>query len=260
MRSDCARPSPTSEEPLRLNRYLAQCGVGSRRACDQLIADGRVTIDGTPVTSMGVRVFPLRQKVAVDGRDVRPETTRVLMLHKPRNTICTVSDPGERRTILDLLPPEQRHGRLYPVGRLDFNSEGLLLVTNDGDLANRLTHPRHHVEKEYLVWTREPIRAEQRTAMLRGVKDEGERLSALRIADVPTKGRYHCCAMVLGEGRNRHIRRMCEAVEVSVVRIKRVRVGGLSLGDLPVGSCRELTPADLAALERSGPGSRGRRV
>lgn len=260
MRSDCARPSPTSEAPLRLNRYLAQCGEGSRRACDRLIADGRVSVDGTPVTSMGLRVFPLRQTVAVDGRVVRPEPTRVLMLHKPRNTICTVTDPGERRTILDLLPPEQRQGRLYPVGRLDFNSEGLILVTNDGDLANRLTHPRHHVEKEYLVWTREPLTEGQQKDMLRGVRDNGEQLSALRIAEVPSKGRYHCCAMVLGEGRNRHIRRMCETAGVSVVRIQRVRVGGLGLGDLPVGSCRALTPGDLAALERPAPRTRRRKA
>ncbi len=170
------------------------------------------------------------------------------MVHKPRNIVCTVKDPQGRRTILDLLPPEWRDLRLYPVGRLDQNSEGLILVTNDGDLALRLTHPRHHVEKEYIVWVREEITQEQGDHMLRGVHDQGERLRALAIHPLPTKGRYHAYSMILGEGRNRHIRRMCDALGVSVARIKRIRMGGLELHDLPVGSCRELAGRELATL------------
>jgi 23S rRNA pseudouridine2605 synthase len=236
---------------MRLNRYLASCGVGSRRACDRLIADGKVAVDGKPVTSMGVTVFPLKSRVQVDGREVRPESTRVLMVHKPRNVICTVSDPEDRKTVMELLPDTWRDLRLYPVGRLDRNSEGLILVTNDGELANRLTHPRYHVEKEYLVWVRDEITQEQGEAMLDGVKDDGERLSALAITPIPTQGRYHCYSMILGEGRNRHIRRMCEAVEVSVVRIKRIRMAGLDIQELEPGECRELAGRELTQLRRA---------
>lgn len=236
---------------MRLNRYLASCGVGSRRACDRIISDGRVTIDGQPVTSMGVTVFPFKSRVAVDGREVRPESTRVLMVHKPRNIICTVSDPEDRRTVLDLLPDTWHDLRLYPVGRLDMNSEGLILITNDGELANRLTHPRYHVQKEYLVWVRDELTQEQGEALLDGVKDDGERLAALAITPVPTQGRYHCYSMILGEGRNRHIRRMCEVVEASVVRIKRIRMAGLDIQELPVGETRELAGRELSNLRKA---------
>lgn len=236
---------------MRLNRYLASCGVGSRRACDRLIADGQVAVDGKPVTSMGVTVFPFKSWVQVNGREVRPESTRVLMVHKPRNVICTVSDPEDRKTVLDLLPETWSDLRLYPVGRLDRNSEGLILVTNDGELANRLTHPRYHVEKEYLVWVRDEITQEQGDAMLDGVKDDSERLSALAITPIPTQGQYHCYSMILGEGRNRHIRRMCEAVEVSVVRIKRIRMAGLDIQELGPGESRELAGRELAQLRKA---------
>lgn len=245
------KPNPPNNSALRLNRFLASCGVGSRRACDRMIADGRVAVDGKPVTSMGVRVFPSRNTVSVDGRVVRPESTRVLMVHKPRNVICTAHDPEDRKTILDLLPPEWRDLRLYPVGRLDRNSEGLILVTNDGDLANRLTHPRFHVEKEYLVWLREELTESQGNAMLDGVDAEGERLRALCITPIPSKGRFVCYSMILGEGRNRHIRRMCEAVDVSVVRIKRIRMAGLDIQNVPVGEYRELAGRELAELRKA---------
>jgi 23S rRNA pseudouridine2605 synthase len=237
-------------EPVRLNRFLASCGLGSRRACDRLIEEGKVEIDGKPVTSQGERVFPSRQRISIGGKPVRAQSTRVLMVHKPRNIVCTVTDPEGRRTILDLLPPAWRNERLYPVGRLDRNSEGLILVCNDGDLAHRLTHPRYHVEKEYLVWVREEITQEQGERMLRGVMDAGERLAVLDLQCLPQKGLYWCYSMVLGEGRNRHIRRMCEALEVSVARIKRIRLGGLDVKDLPVGESRELTGKELSDLRR----------
>jgi len=236
--------------PVRLNRYLASCGLGSRRSCDRLIEDGQVRVDGKPAM-LGLTVIPFQTRVEVFGREVRPESTRVLMLHKPRNVICTLSDPEERKTVLDLLPETWRDIRLYPVGRLDRNSEGLLLITNDGDLANRLTHPRYHVEKEYLVWVREEMTQAQGEALLNGVNSEGERLRALAVQPVPTKGRYVCYSMILGEGRNRHIRRMCEAVEVSVVRIKRIRLAGLDIQELSPGSCRELAGRELADLRKA---------
>ncbi|WFB35325.1 pseudouridine synthase [Kiritimatiellota bacterium B12222] len=239
------------ESSIRLNRYLASCGLGSRRACDRLIADGDVTVDGKPVTSMGVTVFPYETVVKVYGNEVRPQSTRVLLVHKPRNVICTVTDPEDRKTVLDLLPDTWKDLRLYPVGRLDQNSEGLILVTNDGELSNRLTHPRYHVEKEYLVWLRDELTEEQGQAMLDGVKDEGERLAALAITPVPSQGRFYCYSMILGEGRNRHIRRMCDYVDAAVVRIKRIRMAGLDIIDLPVGECRELAGRELANVRKA---------
>ncbi len=243
-----ARPSPKPDSSIRLNRFLASCGAGSRRACDQLIAEGRVRVDGKPVSSQGMRVVPFRNRVTLDGRELRPESTRVLMVHKPRNVLCTVEDPEGRKTILDLLPETWRDLRLYPVGRLDRNSEGLILVTNDGDLAHRLTHPRHHVEKEYLVWLREELNEAQGNAMLDGVRDEGEFLRALSIQPVETQGRFFCYSMILGEGRNRHIRRMCAAVEAEVARIKRIRMAGLDVKDLAVGGTREIAGRELERL------------
>ena len=239
----------TDDHQVRLNRFLAQCGVASRRACDRLIEEGRVQIDGKPVSGLGTRVSPFEKRVTVDGKAVHPESVRVFLVHKPRNILCTVSDPEERRTVMELLPDVSM--RLYPVGRLDRNSEGLLLVTNDGDLAHRLTHPSYQVHKEYLVWTRDPLSSSQVESMLHGVMDEGEHLCALEVEPLPaSKGRYALSRMVLGEGRNRHIRRMCDALDVQVTRIKRIRMAGLDIQDLPVGECRELTPRELASIKR----------
>ena len=251
MPSASRKPNLPSNGGIRLNKFLASCGAGSRRACDRLIAEQRVSIDGQTVTSAGVTVFPSRQSVTLDGLPIRPESTRVLMVHKPRNVICTVSDPEGRKTIMDLLPTEWRDLRLYPVGRLDRNSEGLILVTNDGELANRMTHPRYELEKEYLVWLREELTERQGEAMLDGVRADGERLSALAVTPIPSKGRYVCYLLILGEGRNRHIRRMCEAVDAEVVRIKRIRMAGLDVQDLPPGEIRELAGRELADVRKA---------
>lgn len=205
-------------------------------------------INGKPVPSPGERVVPFQDKVEVDGRLVVPESQIVYMVHKPRNIICTAYDDEGRKTVLDLLPDTGK--RLYPVGRLDRNSEGLILVTNDGDLANKLTHPRHHIQKEYLVWTREILRDSQIDKMLRGVRDEGEKLRALEIENLPVKGRYYCSRMVLGEGRNRHIRRMCEQVEADVTRIKRIRMAGLDVQELTPGEHRQLSTGEVNRLKR----------
>lgn len=248
MRSASRKPSPANNnDGIRLNRFLAQCGQGSRRACDKLIADGRVNVDGKPVSSPGVRVSPFRNRVTLDGEVVLPESVRVFLVHKPRNILCTVHDPEGRRTVLELLP--DLSARLYPVGRLDRNSEGLLLVTNDGDLAHRLTHPRYGVHKEYMVWTRAPISGADCERMRRGVRADDENLSVLEIEPQESKGRYHLTRMILGEGRNRHIRRMCEALGVEVTRIKRVSMANLDLRGLPVGECRELNGGELRRLK-----------
>jgi 23S rRNA pseudouridine2605 synthase len=237
------RPSlPT--EPVRLQRYLAACGLGSRRACESLIARGIVCVDGRVIDTPGYRVDPAKETVSVRGRTVCPQQIVFLALHKPRDIISTVRDPQRRRTLLDLVP--DRFGRLYPVGRLDRDTEGLILLTNDGDFAHRLMHPRHHVPKVYHLWVSKPLSPENRQSIMKGVKDRGELLRALSVQTVA--GGRHRYEVTLGEGRNRHIRRLVETFGIRVVRLKRVSIGPLQLGRLSSGSWRELRPDEVNRL------------
>lgn len=243
----CPRPSPPD---LRLQKYLADCGVGSRRACELLIAGGRVSVDGATVIEQGVRVDPSRVSVTVDGRPVRPERPVHILLHKPVGFLCTSRDPHGRRTFHELLPPGLG-ARVYSAGRLDWDSEGLLLVTNDGDLANRLIHPRHHVEKTYCIWTPTPLDPVWMERFTAGVESEGERLAARSVRSLGRDGLGHRCEMVLGTGKNRQIRRMFDAAGQPVLRLLRVRFGPLDLGGLAPGAWRHLTPPEFSALRRA---------
>lgn len=254
MRSDSPRPSPPSE--IRLQKYLASCGVGSRRYCETLIQQGRVAVDGRVVTELGTRVSPDAARVTVGGKPVRAESVQVWMLHKPRGVLCTSRDPRGRPTFLELMP--DRSVRLYSVGRLDGASEGLLLVTNNGELANRLTHPRHHVPKTYRVWTSRPLSTADRQALTGGFPVDGVRM---RMADVRTVRQQPLCSeVVLKEGRNRQIRRMLGARGVGVMRLVRIAVGRLRLGPLPPGKARLLTAAEIRALDPDSPATQASRV
>lgn len=239
------RPNPSSSR-LRLQRYLASCGLGSRRTCEDLIRSGAVTVDGVPVTEMGVVVDPPRQVIRVDGRPVHPQDTVYLAVHKPPGVMCTSDDPQGRRTVLDLLPPVDV--RLYTVGRLDLDSEGLLLVTNDGAFAHRLTHPRHHVRKVYHVWIRGALGERQRSACLAGVTSDRDVLRALEVEDEGFDQGARRYRVVLGEGKKRHIRRMFFELGHRVIRLKRVRIGPLELGELAPGQSRPLTRDEVAGL------------
>ncbi|MBM4155805.1 MAG: rRNA pseudouridine synthase [Lentisphaerae bacterium] len=245
MPSAFPRPSPRSE--VRLQKYLADCGFGSRRACEILISEGRVAVGGRAVVEQGVRIDPDRADVTVDGRPARRERIIHVVLHKPAGFLCTSRDPHGRRTFHELLPPDLG-ARVYSAGRLDWDSEGLLLVTNDGDLAHRLIHPRHHVEKTYRVWTPVPLDPAWLARFTSGVDSEGERLAARSVREVgrDRQGAYY--EMVLGTGRNRQIRRMFEVAGLPVLRLLRTRFGPLDLGDLPPGRWRPVTDTELAAL------------
>ena len=240
------RPSPTPEQ--RLQRFLASCGLGSRRACEEIIRSGRVSVNGRAVTEMGVTVCPDRDTVSVDGKPVHSQATLYFAVHKPRGVVCTSRDPDGRRTVLDLLPGYRE--RLYTVGRLDFDSEGLILVTNDGEFANLLMHPRHHVPKVYRVWSARPLLAEEMQRMVKGMTLDGERMRMLEIREAgrSTKGaRYR---VVLGEGKKRQIRRMFRGVGARVLRLQRVEIGAIRLGALPLGAHRALTQAEVERLRR----------
>jgi pseudouridine synthase len=211
-----------------------------------LIRSGVVSVDGTPVTEMGVTVDPDLHTVCVDGRPVRPQSTVYLAVHKPPGVMCTSRDPQGRRTVLDLLPAVTE--RVYTVGRLDLDSEGLLLVTNDGTFAHRLMHPRHHVRKVYQVWIRGALGDDQRAACLAGVTSDRDVLRALEVAYEGFEGDARRYRVVLGEGKKRHIRRMFFELGHRVVRLRRVRIGPLGLGTLAPGQVRPLTPEEVRAL------------
>jgi 23S rRNA pseudouridine2605 synthase len=226
---------------LRLNRFLAAAGLGSRRHCDELIAEGRVTVNGQPCLNFGTQVEPT-DHVKVGSRLVRPAETLTIALHKPAGYVSTRRDPHAADTIYDLLPP--KFSRLFNIGRLDAQSEGLLLLTSDGDLAQQLPHPRYKVEKEYEVtldklW--EPKLAEKLRA---GIFLDGKRARLARVQQFgPTRLR-----VVLQQGMNRQIRRMFYEIGFEVERLLRTRIGNLRLGELPRGAWRPLTKSELRAL------------
>ena len=235
---------------IRLQKYLAECGVASRRASEKLIEEGRVTVDGIVVTELGTKVDPDTQKVSCNGKPVSLDKKVWIMLNKPTGVICTSDDPQGRETILDMLPSFS--SRLYTVGRLDVMSEGLLLVTNDGDLAHRLMHPRHHIEKKYQVWIDREISAADIDRMLKGINCRGEKLKVLRVEPLRRilEGRFGY-TLTLGEGRNRHIRRMMEALDLKVLRLLRVSVGPLRLEKLRTGEHRELETWEVEKLRNA---------
>jgi 23S rRNA pseudouridine2605 synthase len=239
------KPTPEAAAPC-LGRYLAMAGAASRRRSVELVKAGRVAVDGVLTTDPARRIGA-GEVVALDGRPVSPAALVTVMLHKPPGWVCTVSDRHAERTVVELV--SMPGVRLYPAGRLDQDSEGLLILTNDGDYALRLTHPRHGVRKTYEVRTLRPLTPDARNHLLEGVTDEGELLRAEAI--LPLDG--NSSRFLLGEGRKREIRRMVRAVGNRVQRLQRMAVGELVLGDLPSGQWRLLTPAEMALSLRPGP-------
>jgi 23S rRNA pseudouridine2605 synthase len=227
---------------MRLNRFLAAAGVGSRRHCDELIAAGRVTINGRVCTDFSAQPAE-GDHVKVGNKMVRAQQRLDLLLHKPAGYVSTRSDPNARDTIFDLLPPKLP--RLFNIGRLDAQSEGLLVLTNDGDFAQRLMHPRYKVDKEYEVTLDKPWQPELAAKLLRGVMLDGQRAKLERVHSIaPTKLR-----VILRQGINRQIRRMFYELGYEVNRLVRTRIGNLRLGDLPRGHWRPLTKAELRSLD-----------
>ena len=232
----------------RLNKYLAHAGQGSRRHCDELIRAGRIAIDGVVVRELGTRVEP-DQTVAVDGQPVRSEKTVYWLVNKPRGYLCTNYDPSGRPRAIDLVPQVEQ--RVYTVGRLDEDSEGLLLLTNDGDLANRLMHPRFGVTKAYLVQVAGKPTRDELQKLLKGVYLSEGQVKARSIKPVKQQGESTWLRIILSEGKNREIRRMLARLEHKVMRLKRIALGPVELGKLAVGKCRPLTSLELKLLRRA---------
>ncbi len=234
------------DEGTRLNKYLASCGVGSRRACDQLVQEGHVEINGQPCLNPATRVGP-EDHVKLDGRKVAPKQESVVVLNKPRGLVCTKADELKRGNIFDLLPDSMRH--LQHVGRLDRESEGLLVLTNDGDLAHAMLHPSKKVEKEYLVTANQPVADEHVATMLSGIYTEEGRLSADRIERLSPRR----LSIVLTSGHKRQIRVMFEKLGYRVQRLLRVRIGSLELGALGTGKWTRLSPQEVGLLLKNPP-------
>ena len=245
---------PKPPQGVRLQKLLSSAGVASRRAAEKLIADGRVTLNGRTVTVLGTRADPATDDVRVDGRRVgRPSRRRYLMVHKPRGYVTTRRDPQQRKTVLDLIPDVREY--VYPVGRLDYDSEGLLLLTNDGELASVLTHPRHGIERVYEATVRGVPTSARLRRLASGVPVEGRRTGPasvrLLVGRAASRGDEARVRIVLREGRNRQVRRMFDAIGHPVRRLRRTQIGPLRLRGLKPGQARDLSAAELAALRRA---------
>lgn len=235
-----------ADNSLRLQKYLADCGVASRRKSEELIEQGKVKVNGR-VAQIGDKVNPKKDDITVSGKKiVKTKSYTYIMLHKPRGFITTMNDEMGRKCVAELV--KDVGARVYPVGRLDRESEGLLLMTNDGEFANAMTHPTKHVPKTYRVTVRPSITDEQITALMTGIVIE-DRMTAPAEVRVITKeeGRV-VLEIVLYEGRNRQIRKMCEALGLEVARLKRTAVGSVKLGMLPQGKWRELKEDEVHKL------------
>jgi len=238
---------------VRIQKVLSEYGILSRRQAEQAVAAGRVLVNGRPCQT-GQPVNPKRDVILLDGQKLefkKDKKNVVVMLNKPRGVITTTKDEQGRKAVLDLLDGLSQ--RVYPVGRLDRNSEGLLLLTNDGELANALTHPSRHVGKTYRVTVRAMVSEEQLIALSTGVKIEGDDRPTLpaSVHLLSTQQGRSVLGLTIYEGRNRQVRRMCEAVGLEVSRLRRTSVGPVKLGMLPPGRWRYLTPAELQALRNA---------
>lgn len=249
-----------TQQPLegeRLARYLAHAGIASRRHAEILIEAGRVRVNGQIVTTQGARIDPERDRITVDGKPVQSTAKLVyILLHKPVGYVSTASDPQKRPTVLDLLPAELRRQRLYPVGRLDIDTSGLLLLTNDGDFALHLTHPRYSMDKHYHALVKGYPPTSALNALRRGVEiveDNGEhhKTSPARVSIYKQAGGNCWLTLTIHEGHKRQVRRMLAATGYPVLQLVRVGIGSLELGDLTVGKWRYLTEDEVSNLRGS---------
>ena len=234
---------------MRLQRYMAMCAVASRRKCEEIIQQGRVRVNDEVVTRMGVEVDEEKDRVYVDGQLIEPEKHRqYVVLYKPVGVITSMSDPEGRQTVGELLT--DLHERVFPVGRLDYDTEGLLILTNDGDVAQALTHPSREVEKEYLVMIRGYLSEQEQKKLARGVVlDDGHHTSRARLRVIEKKDQTTVLSVIVHEGHNRLIRRMFETVSHPVISLRRVRVGQINLGHLHPGQWRHMSSGEISYMQ-----------
>lgn len=231
---------------VRLQKFLSEAGVASRRAAEQIILSGRVRINGKAVVLLGSKVDPAHDDVTVDGKPVRSKKKLYIVLNKPRRYVCSRKDESGRATIYDLLPKEW--GNLYSVGRLDYDTEGLIFLTNDGEFALRLTHPRYGVLKRYVATVEGRVDGEMLDRFKHGVLQGGERLKAERSWLMISGGSKSVVELELAEGKNREVRRLFESQGLSVKQLQRIQIGKIKLGELKPGRWRALTDPEIKTL------------
>ena len=231
---------------VRLQKFLAEAGVASRRASEQFILAGRVAVNGETVSALGTKVDAAQDRVTVDGKTLRPKRKLYVALHKSRGCVCSRQDEHNRQTIYELLPGEWTD--LYSVGRLDYNSEGLIFLTNDGEFGLRLTHPRYGVRKKYLATVEGRVAPGVLTLFTRGVWHQGEELKAQKARLVSASRSQSVVELELAEGKNREVRRLFESQGLSVKRLVRTQIGKIKLGELRSGKWRTLTEPEIKSL------------
>jgi len=241
------------QNKIRINKYLAQCGLGARRKCDELVQSGHIIVNGQKVTELGAKVDPKADRVEYKGKQLRPiRKLEYYAYCKPREVMVTNNDPEGRLTIYEALRRDGLDAELLKyVGRLDYLSEGLLLLTNDGDLIHALTHPRFAIKKVYRVRIGRALEQADIKKLLDGVESEGQLLRAAGVSAVDVKGDQHWYEIALMEGKNRQIRRMLEGVGHEVRRLRRVAFGSVRLGDMTAGEYRELTQREIGGLKNA---------
>lgn len=238
-----------SNSSVRLQKYMAECGVASRRKSEELIAAGKVKVNGK-IASIGDKVIPGKDKVLVAGKPIqKEEQLYYVMLHKPRGFVTTMQDEQNRKCVAELVA--EIPARVYPVGRLDRDSEGMLLLTNDGEFANNMMHPSKHVPKVYRVTVRPDINEDQINQMMTGMMIEGQKTLPADVRVVTKEPNRVVLELTICEGRNRQIRKMCEALGLEVARLKRISIGPVKMGMLQQGKWRYLTPQEVKSLKQS---------
>ncbi|MNI34403.1 Ribosomal large subunit pseudouridine synthase B [compost metagenome] len=233
----------------RLQKILAEAGIASRRKCEEIITAGRVQVNGEVVTTLGVKVDPTVDEIQVDGRFINQQKKIYVLLHKPKGVITSANDPGGRKVVTDYLPGVTE--RVYPVGRLDYDTEGLLLLTNDGEFAHMLTHPKHHVPKTYHATVKGVPHGTLLEKLRNGVKLEDGLTAPAEVeySDISPEKNETVVSITIYEGRNRQVRRMFDAISFPVIRLKRIKFGPIFLTGVPRGKYRHLTPNEVKELK-----------
>ena len=231
---------------IRLQKYMANCGLGSRRFCETLIKAGRVKINGSIVNELGIKINPESDKIVCNGEHLTPEKLITIMLNKPRKTICSSDDPLNRTRVIDLIDdlPE----RVYTVGRLDYLSEGLILVTNDGELAHSIMHPKYEIEKKYNVWINKELSNTEIKQSIKGIINKGDKLKFIDIKRINKSKDGFKYLITLKDGKNRHIRRIMTEIDKKIYRLQRISIGSIKLEGLKYGEYRRVKPSELKIL------------
>lgn len=234
---------------MRLNKFLSNSGVASRRKCDQLILDGKVFVNGKQVVELGTQINEKKDKIMVEGMIVKlPSSFVYIKLNKPKGYTCTSSDEKGRKTIYDLIDCKER---LFSIGRLDYDTEGLIILTNDGDFANKVAHPKYQIDKEYRVTCEGEIKESELAVMRKGVVIDGERMPSAKVEKLSFENGFTKLSVVIYEGQNRQVRRMFEAIGHAIKLLKRIRIGEVKLGGLNRGEYKDLTEDELNCLVRN---------